>query len=245
MKQYAGGSGGGYEKYMKQYTGGSSGGYEKYMKEYAGGSSGGPAGYDHYYQKYLQQSGGAKQDNQDDTTELLAVDSTNDNHASSSGGYEKYMKQYAGSYTGSSDSSGSSGYEQYYQKYLDQSAGASQDNSATQLLESKGDDHGSSSGGYEKYMKQYAGDYTKYTNYQKDKKNDDVVHSAEDAMNMTQLNAWKKAKLEDVKTFVPGGYGNYAEKSIDKEYEQREKELKNHQMEDQTAEMPADDAAGE
>jgi len=96
-------------------------------------------------------------------------------------------------------------------------------------------------------MKQYAGDYTKYTNYQKDKKNDNVVHSAEDAMNMTQLNAWKKAKLEDVKTFVPGGYGNYAEKSIDKEYEQREKELKNHQMEDQTElqEMPADDAAGD
>merc|ERR1712193_15084 len=117
MNKYAGGSSGssgGYDKYMNQYAGGSSGGYQKYMKEYADkymdqytGGKGGSAGYEKYYQKYMQTSGGASQDNS--AINLQSQDSN--------GGYEKYMKQYAGGSNG--------GYEKYMKQYAGGSQGSS------------------------------------------------------------------------------------------------------------------------
>merc|ERR1711904_503373 len=117
MNQYAGGSSGssgGYDKSLNQYAGGSSGGYQKYMKEYADkymdqytGGKGGSAGYEKYYQKYMQTSGGASQDNS--AINLQSQDSN--------GGYEKYMKQYAGGSNG--------GYEKYMKQYAGGSQGSS------------------------------------------------------------------------------------------------------------------------
>lgn len=218
MKQYAGASGG-YEKYMKQFA-------DKYMKQYTGGNAG-SADYSKYYQKYMHQSGGASQLNT--TIDLSA------SQKKSQGGYEKYMKQYAGS---------SGGYDKYmkqytvgnggYDKYMKQYAGSTggYDKYMKQY---------SSNGGYEKYTKQYAGgsqgsaggfDYQKYMGknwkeVQQSQTNLNAIRNPQDAKTKEDLDKWKKAQYQNLGQFVPAAYQHFADSTIEQQYQQRLIELQN------------------
>jgi hypothetical protein len=134
------------------------------------------------------------------------------------------MSQYAGH-------GGSSGGD-----YMKQYTGSSAINLDAQSPQSSAGS--ASSADYEKYMKKYAGasngfDYQKYTDFahknftKMRQENKDVVHEANDAQNKNQLDQWKEAQLKTVNQFVPAAYSKYANKNIEKLYNQRLQELAN------------------
>jgi len=194
---------------MKEYA-------DKYMDQYTGGK-GGSAGYEKYYQKYMQTSGGASQDNS--AINLQSQDSN--------GGYEKYMKQYAGG------SSGGGGYEKYMKQY----AGGSNGGYEKYMKQYAG----GSNGGYEKYMKQYAGgsqgssgsfDYQKYMNMdykklQQTQTNLNTIYSPQQAKTKEELDSWKDAQYKNLGQFVPSAYQHYADSTVEQQYQQRLVELQN------------------
>jgi hypothetical protein len=218
MKKYAGGSqGGDYQQYMKKYAGGNSGSYQQYMKQYSGGSQGGSQSqsgdYQQYMKKYASQGGEAKGDQ---NVNLLAMGGlggasagTGPDHQSQGHDYEKFIHKYAGG-QGSHNS---------YQQYMNKYAGKYTNNT-----------------NYQQYMKKYAGEYQKYTDYQtfiqrysRGNQDKDVVQEARDANTTTQLNAWRNSEEQNVQWYVPGDYTTYANKHIQKQYNQRLAELHHHQ----------------
>merc|ERR1719443_2564036 len=243
MKQYAGGSQGGsqsadYQQYMKKYAGGSQGGsqstsdattdlledphadkssgtqsqsgdYQQYMKKYAGGSQGGSQSgdYQQYMKKYAGGSQGAHKVSSDEVN-LLAISGSSSHatssDAQSSGNYEQYMKQYAGGTGGSQGGN----YKQYYDKYMNKYAGQ---------------------GDYEKYS-----DYQKYIQRYNNEENNNVVRSAQDAQTVSQLDAWRDQSKQNVQWYVPSQYSTYANKDVDRRYNQRLSELQ-HGATDKTA----------
>jgi len=219
MKKYAGGSQGGsqsgdYQQYMKKYAGGSQGGsqsgdYQQYMKKYAGGSQGGSQSgdYQQYMKKYAGGSQGAHKVSSDDVN-LLAISGSSSHatssDAQSSGNYEQYMKQYAGGTGGSQGGN----YKQYYDKYMNKYAGQ---------------------GDYEKYS-----DYQKYIQRYNNEEHNNVVRSAQDAQTVSQLDAWRDQSKQNVQWYVPSQYSTYANKDVDRRYNQRLSELQ-HGATDKTA----------
>merc|ERR1719258_918191 len=87
--------------------------------------------------------------------------------------------------------------------------------SAIELLATKG-----SGNPGDQYIHQYAGEYQKYVhrNHQRDQQ--DVVHSARDAQNKTQLDAWRSHEKQTVKLYVPAEYAHYANRHVDDKYKQ-------------------------
>merc|ERR1719217_277158 len=247
MKQYAGGSQGGseagdYQQYMKKYAGGSQGDYQQYMKKYTGGNQGdadaatekhqtdedamnlletsGNSGTQSTgdYQQYMKKYAGGKTGDYQQYMKRYAGGSQG---GSQTGDYQQYMKKYAGGSHGG-------GYEQYYSKYMHQYAGG--DN--TNLLETSGSSAGTqSTGDYQQYMKNYAGGYQKYADYQKYQKryhskgHSNVVSAAHDAQNVSQLEAWRSQSMQNLQWYVPAGYSTYAEKTVDRQYAERLREL--------------------
>merc|ERR1719316_1910929 len=119
--------------------------YSQYMTQYGGVDNSVSHGGTSYGKTYKDFTKGANQGSQaknTTSTELLAMQSKHDSDGTSSGGYENYMKQYAGG--------GSSG---GYEKYMNQYAGGSSGGYEKYMNQYTG----GSGGGYENYMKQYAG----------------------------------------------------------------------------------------
>jgi len=209
MNKYAGGSqsgsqSGDYQQYMKKYAGGSQGGsqsgdYQQYMKKYAGGSQGGSqsGNYQQYMKKY---AGGDKDDasakhQAGEDVVNLLEVSKGSSDQGSSSNYQQYMNKYAGG------SEGGSNYKQYYQNYMNKYAG-----------------HGDSD--YSKYA-----DYEKYIHRYNNHEQANVVRSAHDAQNMSQLDAWRDQSKQNVQWYVPAQYGKYANRNVDRQYNERMRQL--------------------
>jgi len=211
MKKYAGGSQGGsqsgdYQQYMKKYAGGSQGGsqagdYQQYMKKYAGGSQGGSQSQSGNYQQYMKKYAGGDKDDASAKHQAgedvvnLLEVSKGSSDQGSSSNYQQYMNKYAGG------SEGGSNYKQYYQNYMNKYAG-----------------HGDSD--YSKYA-----DYEKYIHRYNNHEQANVVRSAHDAQNMSQLDAWRDQSKQNVQWYVPAQYGKYANRNVDRQYNERMRQL--------------------
>merc|ERR550537_1168681 len=99
------------------------------MKQYAGS-----------YSKYMNSGSASSSAQSGNSAEFLVASA---DQSSTQGGYDKYMKQYAGG-------AGADGKQGGYEQYMKQYAG--------------GQGADGKQGNYEQYMKQYAGSYTKYMN---------------------------------------------------------------------------------
>jgi len=244
MNQYAGGQGGssgGYQKYMKQYADKYAGQYMKeYASKYTGGQGGSESGADFQqsggqgdsYQQYLQSStdGTSDDTSSDDAAPLELAEKpeesvakkSSDSHARrlqelGTSGLQKELQELQGHLSAkkkkeveSTDSQGNS--KGNYQQYMNQYAGGQ--------------------GGSADYMKQYAGQYAaqyeKYGDYQKYMKNNyhnEEIGSPKDCKTKVCLDEWYAGATGNVKTYVPGEYSKYADKTLDKQYQKRLAEL--------------------
>merc|ERR1711937_994299 len=52
-----------------------------------------------------------------------------------------------------------------------------------------------------------------------------VVSAAHDAQNVSQLEAWRSQSMQNLQWYVPAGYSTYAEKTVDRQYAERLREL--------------------
>merc|ERR1711977_268374 len=122
-------------------------------------------------------------------------------------GSKKLQESQAAHSTGNSQ-----GNQGNYQQYMNQYAGGQ--------------------GGSTDYMKQYAGQYAaqyeKYGDYQKYTKNNyhnEEIGSPKDCKTKVCLDEWYAGATGNVKTYVPGEYSKYADKTLDKQYQKRLAEL--------------------
>lgn len=221
-----------YGHYVKQYAGdqqnfvksgdrqAQGAGYSQYMKRYAGSSQQGAgaqgADYEHYmkayagdYQKYMN-PGGATQ--------------LSDANFSQGGAFEHFPGGYVPHLQNSSDSQDwaahyMKGYANEYQKFADQHQQqlVAQNVTQEQALGGKG----------EAYVDKYAAGYAHYAHAQAGGSGAPVA--ARESHSLSDLKAWRAAKLAQLRSYVPEAYRASAEGSVESEFHSNEARIEKEQ----------------
>merc|ERR1719487_2954082 len=168
------------------------------MKQYAGGDK----------------DAAAKHQAGEDAVNLLEVSKGSSNQDSSDN-YQQYMNKYAG---GSQGGSQSGNYQQYMKKYTGGGEGGSNYKQYYQNYMNKYSGHGDND--YQKYA-----DYQKYIHRYNNHEQANVVRSAHDANTTSQLNAWRDQSKQNVQWYVPAQYSKYSNRDIDRQYNERMRQL--------------------